>query len=939
MESQRERCGRIVTLMALLGLCPTVSAAQDSGRIVGRVIDGSTAQPLSSVQVFTSDGALGALTALDGRYVIRNVPAGTYDVTAQLIGYGTKTVTGVTVTSGQSALLDVTLAAQAVALEEIVVTSTAERGSTTALLTERKLSVVVSDGIGADQMSRSPDGDAAAALRRVPGLSVVDGKYAYVRGLGERYSSTTLNGAPLASPEPDKKVIPLDIIPSSLLQSIVTSKSYSPDQPGDYAGGLVQLKTRDFPANRIFNVGVSGGWNSVSTLETGLGYAGGSRDFLGFDDGTRDIPAIIPRDMALTRANFSSESLEQFGKAFDGDWGPTERDIPFNGTLGISYGDDFDIGDDGQRVGFIASANYSSSQNLRDNQIERVFAASGLAEPEVDYRGTITEQNVTVGGLFNVTYQPRSTDQIKFATVYNHLATDRSRIFTGFNLDSSTDQLNTRLQFIEQTLVNSQLEGEHLFGFLGNATFKWRGALTRASRYEPSTRESLYQESNGVFIWDDFIQSGSVFHQDMVDEGWNAGTSLEIPFELADAPAALSVGGSTDRKDREAYTRRFRFRPRGSRIDSEVRTLSPNELFGSGEFIGEDGFEIQEATFRTDNYDAAQDIDAAFVMLDLELLDGLRISGGARVERSVQTVSPKDIFDVGGLAPVEGADLESTDWLPAINATYALNPTMNLRASASRTLARAQLRELAPFSFADYAGGYLVIGNPSLDLTRIDNYDVRYEWFGGPQAVFAVSGFYKRFDAPIEVSVLPSSELIKTWANADGADNYGLEFEVRSDLGFLSEGLSSLSFNGNLTLVESEVETGSRIRVYLPGTGETDLAVVPKNRGLQGQSPYVVNAGLTWAPVEGGATATVLFNRFGRRIDAVGGQATPDIFEEARSTLDAVVEWPVRGGWKAKLSASRLLGNVVEFTQGGDLLRQYDAGRSLSLGLSWGVGR
>jgi TonB-dependent receptor len=925
-------------MAVLLGGLPWGLSAQETGRIVGRVMDAQTAQPLASVQVYLAGGSYGALTAIDGRYVIRDVPAGTYDVTAQLIGFGSKTITGVEVAAGRSATLDITMESQAVELEEIVITSEAQRGTTTALMTERKLATVVSDAIGQEQMARSPDGDAAEALRRVPGLSVVDGKYAYVRGLGERYSATTLNGAPLASPEPDKKVIPLNLIPSDLLQSIVTSKSYSPDQPGDYAGGLVQLRTKDFPTNRIFTVSVSSGWNSVATGQTGIGYAGGARDMFGFDDGTRGLPSSIPLDQQVTRSNFSSESLQTIGQSFEGDWGPTERKVPFNGGLGISYGDDFDIGD-GQRAGFITSFNYSADQTLRTNMIERVFSASGASDPEVDYRGTLSDQAVTLGGLFNLTYQPRPTDQLKLAAVYNHRSNDVARIFEGYNVDSNADQWNSRLQYTEQTLINAQLEGEHLFDFLFGSTFSWRGALTRAARYEPSTREALYRDFAGDYLWDDFIQSGSVFHQDMEDDGWNAGTSLKIPFEFSDQTASLSIGASTDRKDRVAYTRRFRYRPQsGGIVDSDARKLQPNELFNQGSpFIEPDGFVIQEATFRTDNYDAVQDIDAAYAMLDLEVFDGVRFSGGARIERALQTVTPKDLWDVG-IAPVPGADLERTDVLPAANLTVAVADNMNVRASASRTLARAQLRELAPFSFADYAGGFLVVGNPSLDRTLIQNYDLRYEWFGGPQTVFAVSGFYKKFDGPIEVSVLPSTELMKTWVNAETGNNYGVELELRSDLGFLSESMASFSVNGNLTLIQSEVETGEMLDVYLPGTGPTEIRVDSRTRSLQGQSPYVVNAGLTWAPL-GGFSATVLFNRFGRRIDAVGSLATPDIFEEARSQLDATVQVPMGRGWNAKLSASRLLGNVVEFTQGGGLLRSYDMGRSVSLGVSWGVGR
>lgn len=928
----------MAAMAAFLTVVPAFLNAQETGRIVGRVIDGLNGSPLGSVQVFTVGGSVGALTALDGRYVLRNVPVGVHEVSVQLIGYAAKTITDVSVDANGTATLDITMESQAVMLEEIIITSAAQGGSTTALIRERKLAAVVQDGIGSEQMARTPDGDAASALRRVPGLSVVDGKYAYVRGLGERYSATTLNGAPLASPEPDKKVIPLDVIPSGLLESIVISKSYSPEHPGDYAGGLVQLRTRDFPVNRLMNVSVSGGWSSDASLRDGIGYVGGGMDFLGFDDGARGLPAGIPTNLQVSRANFSGEALQGIGRAFTGEWAPTPRKIPLNGGLGISIGDHADIFGD-QRLGYIGSLNYSSSQGLRSNMIERVFAASGGSDPEVDYRGEIADHAVSIGGLLNLTYQPSPRHQLKFATIYNHLSNDQSRVFSGFNLDSNTNQWNSRIQFLEQTLVNSQLEGRHELGFLGDATFAWRGALTSASRYEPSTRESLYQESDGVLLWDDFIQSGSIFHQDMTDRGWNGGSSLKVPFDLGRAAASLQLGASTDRKDRDAYTRRFRFRPQpGGQIDGQVRALSPNELFGGDQqYIRPDGFEIEEATFRTDNYDAMQQIDAGYAMLDVDVL-GLRLSGGARVERSLQTVSPKDLWDIGGIPPMEGANLETTDILPAINATVELTDAINLRASASRTLARAQLRELAPFSFADYAGGYLVIGNPGLDRTRIDNYDARFEWFGGPRSVFAASVFYKSFDAPIEVSVLPSSELLKTWVNADAAENYGVEFELRSGLGGLTSALDALSFNANVTLVRSTVTTGDVARVYLPGTGPAEISVISRERALQGQSPYVLNAGLTWAPLTG-TTATLLFNRFGQRIDAVGGQATPDVFESARSQLDMVVEWPVRSGWKAKLSASRLLGNVVNFTQNEDLLRSYDLGRTVSAGVSWGAGR
>jgi len=926
---------RTTVLLGLLtALSPVGMSAQDtSGRIVGRILNVENAGPVQAAQVFIASLGIGGLTSLDGRYVLRNIPAGVYDVEVQSLGFAPKTVTGVTVLAGQTATLDVQLAPAAIEVEGITVSATAERGSTTSLLTERRMATTVSDAIGRDQIARSPDGDAAAALQRVPGLTVVDGKYAYVRGLGERYSSTTLNGAPLASPEPDKKVIPLDLFPSGLLESIVTSKSYSPDQPGDYAGGLVRLRTRDFPANRIFTVSVGAGWNSESTFKQGMGYSAGEKlSFLGFDEGARALPGTIPAGVRVNSSNLSSQDLQSIGRSFGGAWGPTQLDIPVNTSVGITYGDDFDYGED-SRFGFIGSVNYANSYDARFDQIERVFAQAGVDDPEVDYRANSTTHSVQWGGLLNTTWQPNGSNQIAFSGMFNRLVDDLSRSLEGFNLDSNTDQLNTRLQYIATTLLNAQLRGTHTLGFLADSRVEWRGAYTSARRYEPSTREVLYRDFAGTYYFDDFIQSGSVFHQDQEDNGWSGGATWTLPFALAGRPGDMAVGVSTDRKDRETFTRRFRFRPfRGGDLTNEDLALAPNDLFAD-ENISPTALEIQESTFASDNYDASQDVDAAFVKLEAEPISRLRLSGGVRVERSAQQVTPRDLF--GTQLTVDGAtELEETDLLPAVNVTVEATDRMNIRASYSKTLARPQLRELAPFAFADYAGGSLITGNPALRRSRIANYDLRWEWFPGADAVVAVSGFYKNFEDPIEVLVLPSTELIRSWVNAPEATNYGVELEMRSSLGIIAPALESLRFNGNLTLVESEVASGGISTVFIPNQGPVDLQTIDRDRALQGQSPYVLNLGLTWFSEGAGASASLLFNRFGERIDAVGRESSPDIYEEARNQLDLVLERSF-GAFKTKLSMNRLLGNDVTFTQGGEVLRQYDRGRSVSVSVSW----
>ena len=925
---------RLLALGLLAGLAAPLAAQEPAGRITGRVVSTQTGEALSSVQVFLGGGSPGMLTDLDGRYLLLGVPAGTHEVVVQLIGYAKKTVTGVQVRPGATTVLDIGVDPQAVALEEITVSAERERGSTIALLSERQRSATVEDAIGAEQIANSPDGDAAAALKRVPGVSVVDGKYVYVRGLGDRYGATTLNGAPLPSPEPDRKVVPLDLIPASLLESIVTAKTYSPDQPGDYAGGLVQINTRRLTGLDIFKVGLGVGWNSRASFQRGLGYSGGAYDWLGVDDGSRRLPAAVPADRPVfAGVTLSTEEVAELGRAFSGGaWGPGSSDIPLDQSLSLAFGSEIELF--GRPLSFLGSATHSTSWTHQEDLVERVFSSGGSADPEVDYSGLVTNHSVQSGGLLDVSYRLGRTDRVSFSAVLNRLVDDEARVLEGYNIDSNTDQRNTRIRYLSRSILSAKLEGAHEPGLLGGSSLEWRLGASRAGRDEPNTREVLYRRGpDGRFLWDNFIQSGSVFHSDMEDAGLSAAVNLKVPFSLRGLPASLALGGSADARARENYVRRFRFVPMGVIADS-VRRLAPDELFAP-QHIGPDAFQLQEATFRADNYDAEQEVTAIYAMMDAEVLPRLRLVGGARVERAVQEVSPRDLFQVD-LDPLTSARLDDTDVLPGVNLTYELRDGMNLRAAASQTLARPQFRELAPFSFADYAGGHLVVGNPGLQRSRIRNYDVRWEWFFQPGALVATSAFYKRFDRPIEVLVLPSSELMKTWVNAGSATNEGLELEARASLGILADALDSFALNLNLTLVRSDVEAGGTARIYTAASGLTDIAVVDVERPLQGQSPYVVNAGLSYGNANMGTTATVLFNRFGRRIDAVGSQVLPDVYEEGRSQLDVVVEQSLPRGFTVKLAGTRLLGSEVEFTQGGDTLRSWDAGRSVSLSIGWG---
>ena len=923
----------LATLLLLASATPVFpQEAPEPGRISGRVVDEDTARPLGLAQISITALNAGTLSDVDGRWTIESLPPGTYDVVVRLIGYATKTITGVTVTAGDMTTIDISLPAQAVELTELSVTVADARGTASAVLENRQTAAAVTDAIGREQISDSPDSDAAAAMARVPGVSIVDKKFVFVRGLGERYGNTTLDGAVMPSPIADRKAVPLDLVPASFIENVSTSKSYLPRQPADYAGGLVQIETRRVPGENFFKVGIGTGIETATTGRTGLAYPGSGLDFLGIDDGLRALPDLLPADRPVNRASFSREELEAIGEAFAPGWAGTPRDLPFGRSGELAFATEVPLGS--KDLGILTAAQWDDSWNRRDGYVERVFASSGLADPEVDYTGEQSTRTVTLGGLLNVDYPLAPSHRISFNGLMNRVTEDQARELQGFNLDSNTDQRNTRIQYIENSLLQGRLSGRHYVNALGGVTAEWKAAYSRAGRYEPNTREVLYRESSGVFLWDNFIQSGSIFHQDLTEDAINLNFDLQFPIRVNGQAGMIEVGASRLNRDRDVLSRRFRFIPNRS-IPDQVKAAAPDRIFTPENIgLGPRQFEIQEATFRPDNYVADQATTGAYVMADFELIPRLRLAGGARIERSRQVVEPLDLFTQGA-APLTGAALDDTDLVPGATLTWSASDRINVRAAASRTVARPEFRELAPFSFADFAGGYLVVGNPVLERSRITNLDLRWEWFPRPGAVIAVSGFYKKFRDPIEEVVFPSSEFIKSWLNAGTANNIGTELEVRSDLGFLAASFENVALNFNLTLVDSEVETGSVAQIFVPGSGPLEIDVVGQKRRLQGQSPYVVNAGANWASPSGRTSVSLLFNRFGRRISQVGSQFLESVFEEGRSQFDLVFAQALGARLSARMSATNLLGADYSFTQGGDRLRGWRPGRAFSASLSW----
>jgi outer membrane receptor protein involved in Fe transport len=915
----------VVTACAVPGFAQEMpSAGSPAGatvRVAGRVLDSQNAVPLPGVTVELVGTDVVAYTDVDGRYVL-DVPAGTHEIRVVLDGYEEQTIR-VQAESGQPADVDVALRMAAFA-EQVTVTADvveSAMSSAAAQLVERRRASVISDNLGASEMKQNADSNAAAGMQRVTGLSVVDDQYVYVRGLGERYSTTTLNGATLPTTEPDRRVVPLDLFPAGLLESVRVAKSFSPDQPGDFAGGVVEIQPLSLPSRAVLDASFTLGFNSQTAGETGLGYSGGSRDFLGYGKGARALPSSFPERRVVRRGGiftpdvgFLRDDLEPLGEALENTWEARPRDSRPEQSYNLVYGNRFG------RLGVVASVTQGYDEQFGD-EVQRYFRVGGEEDDlEVfsDYAFQTSTLRARTGVVGNVAWQFSPSHRLGINNFYTHTGRDETRIYEGFNSDINTTVRDTRLFWTEEALLTNQLTGDHHLQGVANSRVDWRVAYAGADRDEPDLRQTLYELQDDEFVLADESQSGFRMFNGLDDRSVDLALNWSVyTTTWASQPMMFKFGPSFVRRDRDFRSRRFRFVPLVT--FSADRSLPAEELFTPANIGPEDSFEIREETRPTDTYEANQDTFGGYAMVDLPVSNQLRLVGGVRVERFEQTVDTFDPFSLATELEIVRAELETTDVLPALNLIYALTPSTNFRVSASQTVNRPEFRELAPFEFTDVVGGRAVVGNSELRRALIRNVDVRWEWFPGAEEVLAASFFLKQFEDPIERIVQPTAQLRTSYTNAESARNFGFELEARKALA------PWLLAGANYTFVDSEIELSAAAQQV-----QTSLT-----RPLAGTSKHLFNAVGELRFAER-SSLRVLYNFFGDRIADVGSEGLPDIIQEDRGSLDVVFSHQLAGRLNLRVAGVNLIDDPFEFTQGGQRQRSYEVGRtfSVSLGVS-----
>jgi TonB-dependent receptor len=860
---------RLILSVICLGLFSFAQA--QSLKLTGKVLNEKN-EPLASVSVKIVGGG-GTTTDMEGRFSLNLTSGKKYELEFSAIGYETKNINEVEVSTGQVNELNITLQVKAKTGETVVVStkiSSARKETVNSVIAFQKNTNTVASVISAESIRRSPDKNTGEVLKRTPGASIQEGKFIVIRGLADRYNQAMLNGILLTSTEPDRKTFSFDLIPASMIDNIIINKAFVPEYPGEWAGGLIQVNTKDIPSKNFFNIQIGTGFNSQTIGKKFYKDQGGKTDWLGFDDGTRALPSSYTRKAEFD--NLTPAEKTSIGKQMRNAWTPTETSAPVNLSLLINGG--FSGKLFGKTIGGTLGVTYNKS-NKYLKLVNRSNALSGnVFSMDYDFNDDRYVQDVTVGALGSFTMQINPLNKISVKSIINVNSPSSVTNRTGPDFNRDEDIMATELSFKQNTFFTVQLNGDHSITM--PLKFKWYGAFNILDGYIPDQRRIAYSRTRNTqnpftLLLSNTLsqQSGSRIYQSLSDYIYTAGGDLTYNFNWLNQKQAIKGGYMLQVKDRLYDAQLFaNYLP----LDNPtLRLLPAGQVFapenfgdGTGTKIGFDA--IKNKNFR---YIANTILNAGFLQFDNQFTKSLRVVWGLRVEHFDQLLGSVKKWDT------RHSYTEVTDYLPGLNATLKINTKTNLRLSGSQTVIRPELRELSFLNLYDFELNASIQGNPSLKRTKVSNFDLRYEIYPRAGEVFTAGIFYKDFKDPIEqlFNVGTGGASTFNYQNPEQATAYGAEVEFRKKLDF-TKGLKNFTIQANVSYIKSKVkDKGFNV-----------------DRPLQGQSPYVINLGLLYDHEKAGFSTTLLFNQVGERIYLVGdltaGAGAPDIYEAPRALLD-----------------------------------------------------
>ena len=898
MKLQLQFKEAIITLL-LLVFMSAASFAQGTGKISGTVTDIKTGETLIGVTVKIANTVKGSSTDIEGRYLISGLAPGKYTIQATYIGYLTKNITEVEVKANALTPVNIVMGeSNSQNLNEVVITSKASQESVNTLYANQKASLSISSGISAELIRRSPDRNTSDVLKRVSGASIQDNKFIIVRGLSDRYNSAMLNNAVLPNTEVDKKAFSFDILPSNLIDNIVVNKTASADIPGDFSGGVVQVTTKDFPDSKFANFSLGGSYNTQSTFKDFQKATGSKNGALGGYNKDRDIPASFP-----TRANYLNLPIADrasLSRQFANNWGYEGVKSILGPQFQSNYGTTKRFKDNSQ-FGTVLSLSYRYDERLRKSD-QKSYVGQALGD---QFSDEVYNFNTNIGALANFAYS-WGNNKIALKNIYNRVLENQFTSREGID-DSQSQFLRTADYVLQRSLISNQLSGNHLLSEVSKIKLDWNLNFANTDRKEPGFKRMEYQHEDGVpgYTRASIPSSGQAspnfggnFSSKLNENLYGGSFDVTVPVKWFKDSNKIKFGYFGQYRKRDFAARVIGF-VRDGNFDTSLLNLPQDQIFAPAN-IRENGFVLNDITNGSDAYDAKSLLNAGYVMFDGYVTEKLRIGIGARLESYNQKLNSAD-----NSSNALVVDTTYVNLLPSANLIYSLTDKASLRLSGSQTVGRPEFREIAPFSFYDFARNATVIGNPNLKQSKTTNVDLGYAVYPSSGQVFSVSAFYKDFELPIEQTLqIGTSGRTFGYANSKSATLYGIEMEFRRPLNFIGEQFNNFTFSTNAAYMKSEVNVATTINK----TGK---------RPLQGQSPYLVNAGLSYlSKTDNASGVSLLFNRIGKRIWAVGNVQDPDVYENPRNVLDLQLSQKfAKSRAEVKLNYSDILNNKAIYYQ------------------------
>jgi len=939
---------RRILLSAALGLISYAGFSQ-TGTIKGSVKDAVSGDVIVGANVLVAGTALGTVADVEGNFEIAKVKAGTYNLIVSFISYKTDTLKGVTVYPDQATVINHTLTEESQTLTEIVVTGTKVTNTNVSVMTELKTADLVAVGISQQQISLSQDRDAAQVMRRLPGVTITGGRFVNVRGLSERYNTVMLNGVIAPSTEVDSKAFAFDLIPSGLIDRMLVYKSGSSELPGEMGGAVIGIYTKSIVEENSLSFSLSTNYRVGTTFANATTHKGASTDWLGYDDGSRDLPASFPSlNLREVEKTTTTENYNKIVKSLPNNWGTTQKTVTPDLRANLDFSHLWHLG--GMKLGNVTSLSYSRTNQLIKGAQTAYYdnASATQANVRYNYSDDRYSETARIGLISNFTLELNPSHKIEFRNFFNQQGMKQTTVRSGQEL--LFDVNNLAMNYNARSIYSGQLQGTHSLSDYFKVT--WIGGYGSTVASQPDYRRIGSRRNSGS--GDEFevvippgasLTDAGRFYSNLTEKTYTGSLNLEYKINPAaddDRQVKIIAGGYYESKSRDFKARWMSYKWNTVVHDEDLRTLPFTEIFAPANLGTPNGFTLEEGTNEGlkfgdlfDQYRGSSRLIAGYASAAIPFAERFRFVGGLRFESFMQQL---DGYTIGGIIP-DLVNRTTNTPMPFANLSYSFSEKMLIRAAYSHTVNRPVFREIAPFKYYDFDRTADMYGNPSITTADIHNFDLKWEFYPTKAELVSVSAFYKNFLNPIELFQTGSQNIAYTFAQGKSAYSYGVEAEIRKSLA----GITSSGFINKLDLIFNAALIKSEVRV---DENNPDLQGQIRNRPLQGQSPYVVNAGLIYNDNDHGFQASLMYNVIGKRIFAVGdllGNRTQ--YEMPKGLLDFTLTKQLSQHFDLKFGVQDILNQYYRVIQDSnqdqkidsndDPIQKFKTGQLFNLGLGF----